>query len=139
MAVLEDIKQSVVLSASAEKVWKLVSTAEGIATWFMPSDLKLEEGYAFTIQSPFGPSPCKVTQVDAPNSFSFDWDTDGWLVTILVKEITKDQTEVTIIHGGWKEADHVNPKNNIPTAAVHANMTDGWLNIVQNNLKNAIE
>ncbi|TQR18993.1 hypothetical protein FG384_15405 [Psychrobacillus vulpis] len=74
---LQDIKQTVVLNAPVQKVWETVSTSEGIATWFMPNDFQLEVGYEFHVQSPFGPSPCKVTEVNPPNQLSFTWDTDG--------------------------------------------------------------
>ena len=48
-------------------MWNVVSTAEGIASWFMPNDFVLEVGHEFHIQSPFGPSPCKVLEIDEPN------------------------------------------------------------------------
>ncbi len=39
---LTDIKQTIVFNASIQKVWNVVSTAEGIASWFMPNDFVLE-------------------------------------------------------------------------------------------------
>ncbi len=38
---LNDIKQTVIFNASIQKVWDTVSTAEGIASWFMPNDFEL--------------------------------------------------------------------------------------------------
>ncbi|MCV5062958.1 SRPBCC domain-containing protein, partial [Escherichia coli] len=38
---LNDIKQTIVFNASIQKVWSVVSTAEGIASWFMPNDFVL--------------------------------------------------------------------------------------------------
>ena len=50
---LNDIKQTIVFNASIQKVWSVVSTAEGIASWFMPNDFVLEVGHEFHVQSPF--------------------------------------------------------------------------------------
>ena len=50
---LTDIKQTIVFNASIQKVWNVVSTAEGIASWFMPNDFVLEVGHEFHVQSPF--------------------------------------------------------------------------------------
>ncbi len=82
---LTDIKQTIVFNASIQKVWNVVSTAEGIASWFMPNDFVLEVGHEFHVQSPFGPSPCKVLEIDEPNHLSFSWDTDGWVVSFHLK------------------------------------------------------
>ncbi|HAU34902.1 MAG TPA: SRPBCC domain-containing protein, partial [Lysinibacillus sp.] len=57
---LPDIVKTITLNAPIEKVWDTVATAEKIAAWFMPNDFQPIEGHEFTIQSPFGPSPCKV-------------------------------------------------------------------------------
>lgn len=103
---IPDIVKTVVLNAPIQKVWEKVSTAEGISTWFMENDFKPEVGYEFTIQSPFGPSPCKVLEVDPPHKLSFSWDVDGWVVTFLLKEID-NQTEFTLIHGGWDQIDTI--------------------------------
>jgi uncharacterized protein YndB with AHSA1/START domain len=126
---LPDIKQTVVMNAPIEKVWKQVSTAETIAAWFMPNDFKPEVGYEFHIQSPFGPSPCKVTEINPPNRLSFIWDTDGWFLTFELKEIG-DQTEFTLIHGGWKEADEIVGKAGQKSSDIHDNMSKGWMGIV---------
>lgn len=135
---LQDITQTVVLNAPIQKVWDTVSTSEGIASWFMPNDFKLEEGHEFHIQSPFGPSPCKVTEVKPPNKLSFIWDTDGWVVSFILKELG-DQTEFTLIHGGWKQPDALISKANQKSAIIHETMSQGWVGIVQKGLRKAVE
>jgi uncharacterized protein YndB with AHSA1/START domain len=55
---ISDIKQTIVLNVPIQEVWEKVSTAEGIASWFMKSDFEPKEGHGFHLQSPFGPSPC---------------------------------------------------------------------------------
>lgn len=134
---LLDIKQTIMINAPIQKVWNQVSTSEGIAAWFMPNDFELKEGHEFHIQSPFGPSPCKVLEVEEPNRISFSWDTDGWFVEFLLKEVG-EQTEFTLIHGGWKEADHVIPKANQKSSFIRDLMNQGWVQIV-NKIKVVIE
>ena len=68
-------------------MWETVSTSEGIAKWFMPNDFQQKIGHEFHLQSPFGPSPCKVTEKNPPNRLSFAWDTDGWIVSFNLKEL----------------------------------------------------
>ncbi|MFP3918083.1 SRPBCC domain-containing protein [Lysinibacillus telephonicus] len=126
---LPDIIQTVTVQAPIQKVWDYISTAEGIAEWFMPSDFQPEEGFAFTIQSPFGPSPCKVIEVDKPYKISFEWDTDGWIVTFLLKEID-NETEFTVIHGGWKDEGAIVPKAQRPNTEIRNTMNQGWAGIV---------
>lgn len=135
---LQDITQTVVLSAPIQKVWDTVATSEGIASWFMPNDFKLEVGHEFHIQSPFGPSPCKVTEINAPNKLSFIWDIDGWFVSFILKELG-DQTEFTLIHGGWKQPDALISKANQKSSVIHETMSQGWVGIVQKGLRKAVE
>lgn len=127
---LPDIKQTVVLDAPIQKVWETVSTAEGISSWFMPNNFKPEEGYEFHIQSPFGPSPCKVTEVDPPNRISFDWDEDGWFVSFILKDLD-GKTEFTLIHGGWKEPDAIIPKAQAPASVIRDTMNNGWIGLME--------
>lgn len=135
---LGNIVKVIKLNAPIEKVWESVTDAEKIATWLMPNDFKPIEGHQFTIQSPFGPSPCKVEQVNAPHFVRFAWDTDGWFVTFELKELG-EQTEFTLTHGGWKEASHIIPKANIPAEAVRKKMDDGWTMIVNRKFKEIVE
>lgn len=134
---LPDIKQTVVIEAPIQKVWETVSTSEGIASWFMPNDFQLELGYEFHLQSPFGPSPCKVIEIDAPHRLSFTWDTEGWVVSFLLKELD-NKTEFTLIHGGWKQEDQLVSKANEKNSVIRDRMAQGWTGIVE-NLRKGVE
>lgn len=103
----------------------------------MPSDFELEVGHEFHIQSPFGPSPCKVLEVDQPHLIKFLWDTDGWVVSFILKEVG-EQTEFTVIHGGWKASDEVVPKAGEDAAVIRERMNGGWAGIV-GKLKKVVE
>ena len=135
---LQDIKKTVILEAPIQKVWDTVSTAEGIASWFMPNDFQPKVGHEFHVQSPFGPSPCKVMELDAPYRLSFSWDTDGWFISFLLKEVD-GKTEFTLIHGGWKEPDTILTKPNEKSSVIRDRMNHGWEQIVNQGLKKAVE
>ncbi|WP_285769280.1 SRPBCC domain-containing protein [Peribacillus sp. SI8-4] len=135
---LEDVKKTVILEAPIQKVWETVSTAEGIASWFMPNDFQPKVGHEFHVQSPFGPSPCKVLEIDAPHRLAFSWDTDGWIVSFHLKE-QGGKTEFTLIHGGWKQPEAILPKANEKSSVVRDRMAHGWAQIVNEKLKKAVE
>jgi uncharacterized protein YndB with AHSA1/START domain len=134
---LQDIKQTVIFNAPIQKVWETVSTSEGIASWFMPNDFQPKVGHEFHLQSPFGPSPCKVTEINEPNKVSFTWDTEGWVVSFILKELD-DKTEFTLIHGGWKTPDQILPKANEKSSIIRDRMSGGWVGIVE-NLRKTVE
>ncbi|WP_419714925.1 SRPBCC family protein [Fictibacillus marinisediminis] len=134
---VKDIQYTEVFNAPIEKVWKTVATAEGISSWFMPNDFESEVGHEFHIQSPFGPSPCKVLVVDEPNKLSFAWDQFGWIVTFELKE-EDGKTHFTLTHGGWGHPDAILPKAQQKVSAVRDNMNGGWAKIMQ-SLKQTVE
>lgn len=135
---LQDIQQTVIFEASIQKVWNTVSTAEGIASWFMPNDFEAKVGHEFHVQSPFGPSPCKVLEIDEPHRLSFSWDTDGWVISFILKDLG-DKTEFTLIHGGWKQPDTILPKANEKSSVIRDRMNYGWVAIVNEKLKKVVE
>lgn len=135
---LQDIKKTIILEAPIQKVWDTVSTAEGIASWFMPNDFQPKVGHEFHVQSPFGPSPCKVMDLDAPHRLTFSWDTDGWFISFILKELD-GKTEFTLIHGGWKEPETILPKPNEKSSVIRDRMNHGWEQIVNQNLKKVVE
>lgn len=120
---LPDIRQTRLFNAPIEKVWKYVSTSEGLASWFMPNDLVPVEGHEFQLNAAqFGMSPCKVTEVDPPHRLSFRWGKD-WTLTFELKE-QEGKTEFTLIHSGWS-ADQVT-EFGAPHQVVRGNMEQGW-------------
>ncbi|QTC41791.1 SRPBCC domain-containing protein [Bacillus sp. V3] len=135
---VKDIEQTAVFDASIQKVWDAVSTSEGISAWFMPNDFEPVVGHEFHIQSPFGPSPCKVLEIDEPNKLSFAWDTDGWVVTFLLKDLG-NQTEFTVVHAGWKESDDTISKAGEKASIIRDRMNNGWSGLVNDRLRKVVE
>ncbi len=131
MPTVQDIKQTITFNAPIQKVWDKVSTSEGIAAWFMPNDFEAKVGHEFHLQSPFGPSPCKVVEIEPPNRLSFTWDTDGWIVEFILKDLG-DKTEFTLIHSGWRDSEEIVGKANEKASVIRDRMNQGWTSIVEN-------
>ena len=73
MAALPDIRQTVILNASLEKVWKAIATSEGLAAWWLPNNFEPVLGREFVLQAgPYGDAPCKVTELDPLHRLAFD-------------------------------------------------------------------
>lgn len=135
---LQDIKKTAIFDAPISKVWKVVSTSDGIAEWFMPNDFEAKVGHEFHVQSPFGPSPCKVLEIDEPSKVVFSWDTDGWIVSFHLKDLG-GKTEFSLIHSGWKDDDHIQQKANEKASVIRDRMNGGWESIVHEKLRKAVE
>lgn len=98
---LQEIKKTVILNAPLERVWKAVTTPEGIASWWMESTFKPVVGHKFVLHAgEFGESPGEVTQVEPMKLISFNWEKD-WQVTFLLNILGENKTEFTLIHSGW--------------------------------------
>jgi uncharacterized protein YndB with AHSA1/START domain len=138
MQKLPEIRHTVVFNAPIQKVWEAVATSEGMAKWFMPNDFQPKIGHEFHLQSPFGPSPCKVLELDPPNRLSFAWDKFGWQVTIELKELD-GKTQFTLIHSGWGEPDEIVPKASEKQSVIRDRMDNGWEVLVHNKLRKVVE
>ncbi len=124
---IPEIRQTLILTASIQKVWDAVATAEGIGTWFMPNDFQPIEGHEFHLEAgPFGKSPCKVTSIDPPHQLSFNWGKD-WAITFELVEL-EGTTEFTLIHSGW-DADSITEFGETH-AIVRERMANGWVGLV---------
>ncbi|MFB5662586.1 SRPBCC domain-containing protein [Alteribacillus sp. HJP-4] len=135
-----EIRKQTVFKADIQKVWDKVATAEGMEAWFMPNDFKQEEGGEFTIQSPFGPTPCRVLELDPPNRLIFSWGQAGWKIVIELKDLG-EETEFTLIHSGWGEAEEVlpGPGPGKTNEEIRDTMNNGWDAIVYERLREVVE
>jgi uncharacterized protein YndB with AHSA1/START domain len=132
---IPDIIQTLVFKAPIQKVWDAVSTSEGIAAWFMPNDFQPIAGHAFTIHSPYGDSPCKVTEIDPPNRLVFTWGKD-WIITFALKDL-EGKTEFTLVHSGWSE-DTVTETGE-SHVVIRDRMNQGWGSAVLPRLQQFVE
>lgn len=137
MQTLPEICKKVVLNAPIEKVWKAVSTSEGIAAWWMPNTFQPILGHDFTLHAgQFGDSPCKVTELDAPNRVGFDWGKD-WHLVIELEKLKDGKIEFTLIHSGW-DVEKVTEFGQTHSV-VREIMNGGWEEIVKVKLPTYIE
>ncbi|MBD8007554.1 SRPBCC family protein [Bacillus norwichensis] len=118
------IRKTIVLDAPIEKVWKAVSTSEGIAAWWMANTFEAVLGKDFVLHAgPYGDSPCKVTELEPLKRVSFDWDKE-WHLTFELRSLEDEKTEFTLIHSGWSAE----------TLNVFDTMNGGWEKIVKEKL-----
>lgn len=131
------IRKTIVFKAPIEKVWKTVSTSEGIETWWMANTMKAEIGNHFVLHTGnYGDSPCTITELDPPYRLGFDWDRD-WHVTFELKDLGDGRTEFTLIHSGWfkdKKTGFGQPHTEIRKV-----MDTGWERIIRETLPSRIE
>lgn len=126
-AQLKDIIKIVTLDASQQEVWEVVTTSEGIASWWMDNTLEPELDNHFVLHAgPFGNPQCKITTYDPINTFQFDWGNE-WHLTFQLKPLSEHQTEFVLIHSGWAEE----------KTQIRRRMNDGWENIVKVQLPKA--
>lgn len=126
---LPEIRKTIVLNATIEKVWNAVATSEGLAAWWMANTFEPKIGKDFVLHAgPYGDSPCTVTELEPPYRVGFDWD-KGWHLTFELKEVGEQQTEFTLIHSGWTADQEAN----------RVTMNGGWENIVNNKLPAYVE
>lgn len=91
------------------KVWKAITTKEGLSTWLMPtSNFESVVGHTFqfntTPRGSFdGVIHCKVLEVKAPNKVVISW-TNGDLDTIVTFLLRKDgnKTHLDFEHAGFE-------------------------------------
>jgi uncharacterized protein YndB with AHSA1/START domain len=134
---LPEIRKTIVLNAPIEKVWKAVSTSEGIAAWWMNSTFQPVLGHEFVLHAgPYGDSPCKVTQIEPMDKIGFDWDND-WHLTFELKDLGDNKTEFTLIHSGF-DSDK-STKFGQSHSIVRETMDGGWEKIVKEKLRTHLE
>lgn len=134
---LPEIRKTIVVNASIEKVWKAVSTSEGIAAWWMASTFEPVLGQEFVLHAgPYGDSRCKITALEPMSKVGFDWDQD-WHLTFELKELGDSKTEFTLIHSGFDAEKSTRLGQPHPT--VREVMDGGWEKIVKEKLPAYIE
>ena len=71
------VELSVEVPGTPEQVWRAIATAEGISSWFMPTDVEEREGGALTFHIAAGTdSTGQVTAWEPPRRFAYeerDW------------------------------------------------------------------
>lgn len=132
-----EIRKTVVLHAPIEKVWKAISTAEGLARWWMQSTFQPILGHQFVLHAgPYGDSPCTVTELEPMTKVGFDWDKD-WHLTFELRDLGDGSTEFTLIHSGF-DPDKSTAFGQ-PHTVVRNVMDGGWEKLVKESLPTYVE
>ncbi len=136
-----EIRKEITLNANIHQVWNAVATPEGIRSWFMENDFQPTEGHEFTIQSPFGPTACKVVKIEEPNEVVLTWGEAGWVVSFELKDLGDGKTEVTLVHSGWGAPDEKipGPGPDMTNLQIRNTMDMGWEGLLNNGLRNVVE
>lgn len=123
MSMLPDIVRTIIIEAPIDKVWKAVSSSEGLAAWLMQNTFQPIIGYEFTFKAqPMGnwdgTVSCKVMELDPPKRLGFTWCGNNMeqYVSFELTELEKDKTSFTLVHSGWSEQ----------YSALRDKMYEGW-------------
>lgn len=126
---MNEIKKTIMLDAPIEKVWKAVSTSEGLTAWWMANTFEPELGHQFVLRAePYGDSPCTVTELDPPFRLGIDWD-KHWHLLFELEAVEEGKTKFTLTHSGWT-ADQ---------EEIQKTMAGGWEVIVSSKLPAYLE
>ncbi len=122
------VKITKVLEASIEKVWDAWTNPESIKQWLSPEGMtnpevtnEFEVGgiYRIVMEGHNMPDPAhngrmavggKYLEIEKPNKLVYTWlwenapaETHTTTITILLKELSDLQTEMTLIHSGFAD------------------------------------
>ncbi len=133
---LPDIYKTRIINDSIEKVWKSVSTSEGIALWFVSNDFQPVEGHEFYLDmhKPQGKTACKVTLIEPPKRLIYDVGQD-WSWSFELNDLGS-RTELTYIWSGW-DVDKVS-EIGIPHSELHAQLLEGT-NVLMKSLVRSVK
>ncbi len=102
----DSITKEKVFSHSIDKVWKAISVAEEISSWFVKADFKPEVGYKYEFRA-LGDEVCPlisgVVKEATPYTLIYTWEVENTNVETLVKwELEKEgeHTKLRIEHTG---------------------------------------
>ena len=99
------IKKETVINHAIDLVWKAITNADEISTWFIPADFKAEPGYQYTFTSPPNEKGCTVISGEvkeaSPYTLIYTWIVADTKVETTVKwelEATNNGTKLSLEH-----------------------------------------
>ncbi|WP_028610002.1 SRPBCC family protein [Paenibacillus harenae] len=134
---LPDICKVRILDDPIDKVWKVISTSEGIALWFYPTNYfqpVLGCEFFAEMELPQGRTACKVTQVDPPYNLSYELGND-WSWSFKLKDL-QGRTELTFVWSGWNEKKRT--EFGMPHTKLHPQLMSGT-NVLMKALSRSIK
>lgn len=142
---LPPIRESLVIDASIEKVWRTMTSTESVPRWLGCLRYEARVGAVFFMQQDrakaaaddiAGATHCEILALDAPTHFRFSWfvpDFPATFVTIRLQAHSSSRTQVLFEHDGWEQfpADAIRP--------IYEALSNGWKSGALPGLKNASE
>ncbi len=96
-----------VFNHSIDTVWRAITDAKEISTWFIKADFKAEKGYAYTFTSDPNDKDCTIingkVKEATPYTLIYTWIVSGTHVETTVKwqlEATSSGTKLYLEHSG---------------------------------------
>lgn len=89
------------------------------------------------MRTPYGPTPCKVLELEPPHRLSFSWG-ELWQVSFELKDVG-GKTQFTLIHSGWGAPEEEMPGTGEKQAVVRDRMDNGWESIVLQELRKVVD
>jgi uncharacterized protein YndB with AHSA1/START domain len=141
---LPPIVGEIVIHATIERVWEILTTPARIAEWLGCLRFRPEVGVTFYMQPDpakraaddiAGATHCTIVTLDPPKTVAFTWFVPGTPETLVTMTLAAAAggTMVRLTHSGWE---------NFPADAVrpfHQQLTSGWSSGVLPGLKRLSE
>ena len=130
------IERDVLIEASVERVWELITEAEHLGTWFADAgaDVDLRVGGEIEMRwHEHGTTQCRIERIEEPSAFSFRWapfkdpggaepaDGNSTLVEFSLAA-EGDGTRLSVVESGFARLD-ATPEQRI---ANFEGNTEGW-------------
>jgi uncharacterized protein YndB with AHSA1/START domain len=133
---MSEIRRTRTYDAPVDRIWPLLSTSEGLASWLMPNDLVAEVGHRFTLQA--DPAPgfdgivrAEVLEVDPPRRIRFTWTGGGvdTQVSFTLTPLEGDRTKLEFAQTGFR---------GIRAQVVRLILANGWKGLLAQDLPQAL-
>lgn len=130
------IRRSRTYPLAPERLWPLIATSDGLASWLMPNDLEPTVGARFTMQADPGPGfdgivRGEVLEADPPQRLSFTWvggPVDTRVSFTLVP--VAGGTRLDLVHAGF---------SGVTGTLVRAVLSIGWWSLLGRKLPPVVE
>lgn len=117
-----------------DKVWKAITEAEEISTWFLQTDFKAEQGYQYTFSHEGDDGDCttingEVLKVNPKTVLVYTWIVEGTNVETTVSwklKANQEGTALVLEHSGI-----ANYPDNETAVAMFKSFSSGWDNCVK--------
>jgi len=133
--VTRNLRYEVFYPHPVEKVWRVLTDSEAMASWLMPNDFAPRVGHRFQFRTKPAPGfdgivNCEVLELDAPRRVAYSWR-GGGIDTVVSFTITpKDGgTALVLEHRGFRGARPL---------FVSLILGAGWKKIIRINIPNVI-